>query len=178
MEPLIHKPGAHLEWNESYYLCFSDRRNRCKWDDPPRIQTKQARGDDILSAIPPGWFRRRFPSHREDGWTLDRLEVGGNDAREAPHGSWHYSFQGMMAVVKNPADFPKIRENPNLITAILPATMNLKFHPIQPIYEYSENMTPESLEIGKKSGDEHWEQMAKITDILRLGSICTSSATS
>jgi len=84
-------------------------------------------------------------------------------------GNWRYSFSGKMYTVRDPLDFAKIRQQPALITGVPNVTLNLRFKPINPTYEYSMNMTPESLELGKKSGDEHWEQIALLNGEIKVG---------
>lgn len=169
MEPLVHKPGAHPEWNESYYLCFSDRVNGVSGMTRLGFKPNKQEATTFFLLFLPDGSVAGFQATEKMSGSTDHLRVAGMTHERQPDGSWHYTFKGMMAVVKNPADFPKIREKPALITAMLSTSMHLVFHPIQPTYEYSENMTPESLEIGKKSGDEHWEQMAKIDGEIKVG---------
>jgi hypothetical protein len=47
--------------------------------------------------------------------------------------------------------------------------MSLSFAPINEVYEYSEFMTPESLELGQKAGDRHWEQIAIVSGEIQVG---------
>ena len=169
MEPLTHRPGVHREWNESYYLCFSDRHNGISGMTRLGFKPNKDEGMTFLLLFLPDGSVAGFQATEKINGYPERLEVAGMTHERRLDGSWRYSFQGRMVVVKNPSDFPLIRENPSLISAMAPVTMHLKFQPIQPTYEYSENMTPESLEIGKKSGDEHWEQMAKISGEIRVG---------
>lgn len=169
MEPPTHRPGAHREWNESYYLCFSDRHNGISGMTRLGFKPNKDEGMTFLLLFLPDGSVAGFQATEKINGYPERLEVAGMTHERRLDGSWRYSFQGRMVVVKNPSDFPLIRENPSLISAMAPVTMHLKFQPIQPTYEYSENMTPESLEIGKKSGDEHWEQMAKISGEIRVG---------
>ena len=169
MEPPTHRPGAHREWNESYYLCFSDRHNGISGMTRLGFKPNKDEGMTFLLLFLPDGSVAGFQATEKINGYPERLEVAGMTHERRLDGSWRYSFQGRMVVVKNPSDFPLIRENPSLISAMAPVTMHLKFQPIQPTYEYSENMTPESLEIGKKSGDEHWEQMAKISGEIRIG---------
>ena len=169
MEPPTHRPGAHREWNESYYLCFSDRHNGISGMTRLGFKPNKDEGMTFLLLFLPDGSVAGFQATEKINGYPERLEVAGMTHERRLDGSWRYSFQGRMVVVKNPSDFPLIRENPSLISAMAPVTMHLKFQPIQPTYEYSENMTSESLEIGKKSGDEHWEQMAKISGEIRIG---------
>ncbi len=97
------------------------------------------------------------------------FKVGGMAHICQPDGKWKYEFNGNMIMVKNPEDLPKVREQPKLIAAAHKVKINLNFDPINDVYEYSENMTPESLELGKKAGDKHWEQIAKISGEIQVG---------
>lgn len=83
------------------------------------------------------------------------LEAAGMVHERLLDGNWRYRFTGRMFTVRDPFDFAKIRQQPALITGTPNVTFNLSFQPINPTYEYAMNMTPESLELGKKSGDEH-----------------------
>jgi hypothetical protein len=99
----------------------------------------------------------------------EALEACGMIHARQPDGSWSYRFSGGAVIVRDPADFPRIRDDPALITRLAPVVLNLHFDPVNETYEYSEHMTLESREIGKKSGDEHWEQVAKISGEVRVG---------
>jgi hypothetical protein len=167
-EPLIHPPGEHREWNESYYLCFSDRLNGISGMTRLGFKPNKMEATTFFLLFLPDGSVAGFQAGEKIG-ARDSLSVAGMTHERSPDGSWCYTFQGRMMVVKNPGDFPKIKENPALVSAIVPTSMNLSFTPVQPTYEYSCNMTPESREIGKKSGDEHWEQMAKIEGEIKVG---------
>jgi len=79
-----------------------------------------------------------------------------------------YKFNGKMIFVKNSLDIAKVKENPKLISDIQSVSMDLSYEPINEAYEYSEFMTPESREIGKKSGDKHWEQIGVVSGKLNF----------
>ena len=169
VEPLTHTPGPHMEWNESYYLCFSDRRNRLS--GMTRLGFKPNRGEAstfLLLFLPDGSVAG-FQGAEKMGHYPASLEACGMAHTRQRDGTWRYRFTGGAAVVRDPADFPKIRENPKLITRLAPVSIDLSFTPLHETYEYSEHMTPESREIGRKSGDEHWEQVAKICGEVRVG---------
>jgi len=171
MEPLWHAPRPHPEWNESYYFVFSDRRSGLS--GMTRLGFKPGKGEGmsfLLLFLPDGsvaGFQVVEKMGRE--WRGGQLKVAGMHHERQPDGSWTYSFRGRMAVVGNPADFPKIGEHPKFIRAILPTSMDVSFAPISDTYEYAKHMTPESLELGKKSGDEHWEQVALSNGRITLG---------
>jgi hypothetical protein len=52
---------------------------------------------------------------------------------------------------------------------MLPVSMNVSLTPINDVYEYRENTTAESKEFGEESGDEHWEQIGKVSGQIKLG---------
>jgi len=97
------------------------------------------------------------------------FKVGGMAHICQPDGKWKYEFNGNMIMVKNPEDLPKVREQPKLIAGAHKVKINLNFDPINDVYEFSENMDLESLELGKKAGDKHWEQIAKISGEIQVG---------
>jgi hypothetical protein len=66
-----------------------------------------------------------------------------------------------MVICRNPEMLPQTRQHPELIDKIAKVKMGLSLIPINDPYEYSQNMTPESREFGRKSGDAHWEQIGK-----------------
>jgi hypothetical protein len=54
-------------------------------------------------------------------------------------------------------------EQPKLIAGTPKVEMKFVFKPLSHPYEYAEYMTPDSIELGKKAGDKHWEQIAKVS---------------
>jgi hypothetical protein len=96
------------------------------------------------------------------------VSVGGMAYQRLPNGAWHYMFDGKMVVTKKPEDLPKIGQHRELIAKIVNAKFDLTLLPIHESYEYSSNMTAESLELGKKSGDEHWEQIGKVNGWIKI----------
>jgi hypothetical protein len=96
------------------------------------------------------------------------MSVGGMTYQRFPDGAWHYVFNGKMVVTKKPEDPPKVSQHRELIAKIIEAKFDLTLTPIHETYEYSSNMTAESLELGKKSGDEHWEQIGKVTGWIKI----------
>ncbi|MCW4013607.1 MAG: hypothetical protein NWF07_11535 [Candidatus Bathyarchaeota archaeon] len=171
MEKLVHTPNNHPEWNESFYFCFSDREN--KINAMTRLGMKPNKDEAslfFLVFLPDGsvaGYRDAERIHGEWGsheWVSKGMEFTPNE-----DGSWHYAYTGPMVQVEKPGDFPHASRDKSLIKTVLPTQMDIHFKPIHPEYEYSENMTPESLEIGKKAGDEHWEQIGLIEGTLTLG---------
>lgn len=99
----------------------------------------------------------------------ERKHVGEMEHKANADGSWNYKFAGNMVFVENPLDFPQASQDPSLVSAVRHVKVDLHFDPLNPTYEYSEHMTPESLELGKKSGDEHWEQIGRISGMIIVG---------
>lgn len=168
MEPLTHSIKNHSEWNESYYLCFSDRKNNIS--GMTRLGFKPNKNEAMvffLLFLSDGSVAG-FQSSEEIKNYPKSLEAAGMTYERQVDGTWKYRFKGKMVKVQKAEDFVKIQQNPKLITKIMNVVMSLDFKPIHETYEYSENMTPESLELGKKSGDQHWEQIALINGEINL----------
>ncbi len=171
MEKLVHKPNTHPEWNESFYFCFSDRENGI--NAMTRLGLKPNKDDAMtffLLFLPDGsvaGYRDTEGIHGE--WGSHEWKAKGMSFTPNMDGTWRYVYEGPMIQVAEPADFPLIQQNPALIKAILPTRMDMSFKPIHKEYEYSAHMTQESLEIGKKAGDEHWEQIGLIDGTIKIG---------
>ncbi len=169
MEPLTHKPSTDSpDWNESYYFIFYDKENRIGGMSRVGFKPNKPEGMTFFFLFLPDGSAAAY--HKtDDGENYPKgIQVGGTTHHCREDGFWEYTFQGALVVVENPEDLPKARENPNLIKDLIDADIKLTFRPINEPYEYSEFMTPESLELGKKSGDMHWEQIAKVSGSLRL----------
>jgi hypothetical protein len=98
----------------------------------------------------------------------EALNVGGVFHNLKNNSNLNYKFEGNMITVNNPEDLPKVRQNPKLITHSLKVKCELDFQPINNVYEYSEHMTTESLEVGKKAGDKHWEQIGLLSGNIKI----------
>ena len=164
MEPLTHTPNTeHLEWNESYYFCFADPKTNIRGMSRIGYKNNKSEGMAFLFLF--------FPDGSAAGYhTTEPIENYSNPftVGEMKHeclqdGNWQYTFNGSMIVVDNPINFPRVKENTELIKGIANVSLSLSFQTLSEIYEYSKFMTKESLELGKKSGDEHWEQIALIS---------------
>jgi hypothetical protein len=99
------------------------------------------------------------------------LNVGGVFHSLIDNSNFNYRFEGNMIVVNNPEDLPKVRQNPKLISGTFKVECDISFQPINDVYEYSENMTSASLEVGKKAGDKHWEQIGLLSGNLKINDI-------
>jgi hypothetical protein len=169
-EPLTHQPNAEREWNESYYFVFHDRK--LKLGGMTRLGFKPNKEEGtafIILFLPDGSAAVcQYSAKISDESRKAAMSVGGISHQRLPNGEWKYSFEGKMITTRKPADLPRAMEQPELIEKILNAKMVLSFSPINDIYEYSENMTPESRKLGKKSGDAHWEQIGKIVGTINL----------
>lgn len=103
-----------------------------------------------------------------------RLQAGQIVHQPQLDGIWKYGLVGNIAVTRKPEDLGKIAEHPELVSKMLPVSMNVSLTPINDVYEYSENMTLENKELEKKSGDEHWEQTGKVNGQIKLGEMTFS----
>ena len=171
MEQIIHKEKItnHPDWNESYYFVFYDKSQQI--GGMSRIGFKPNRKEGMT------FFFLFFPDRSVAGFyrTIKLNEftehIGVKKMRHIwrENGTWDYSLKGNMIFVENSRDLPKVNENPKLIAKLEKVDLNLSYKPINKVYEYSKFMTPESLEIGKRSGDKHWEQIGVVAGSLKVG---------
>lgn len=171
MEKIIHvdKATKHPEWNESYYFVFYSKKD--KLGGMSRIGFKPNKQEGMtffFLFLPDGSVAGYHQQIKKKNYT-DALKVKGMVHGWQSDGNWNFKFKGNMVFVKNSLDLPKVRENPKLISKVQSIKMDFSFNPINEPYEYSEYMTPESLEIGKKSGDKHWEQIGLVSGELIVG---------
>ena len=171
MEQIIHKEKItnHPDWNESYYFVFYDKSQQI--GGMSRIGFKPNKKEGMT------FFFLFFPDKSVAGFyrTIkisefnDQIEVKKMRHIWKDNGTWDYIFNGNMIFVKNSRDLPKVNENSKLIAKLEKVDLHLSYKPINKVYEYSKFMTPESLEIGKKSGDKHWEQIGVVEGSIKIG---------
>ncbi|MBD3211636.1 MAG: hypothetical protein GF311_03430 [Candidatus Lokiarchaeota archaeon] len=171
MEPIIHPNELtdHPEWNESYYLAFYDREKEL--GIVSRLGYKPNKEEEMT------FFFLFLPDDSGGGYFQEKkmkefndvLNVGGMTHGWNSDGTWNYKFEGNVIFVDNSEDLPKVSQNPKLISAAKQVELDIRFDPINTVYEYSKHMTEESLELGKKAGDKHWEQIAQINGTLKIG---------
>ena len=170
MEQIITKTTSkHPEWNESYYFAFYSKEH--KIGGVSRIGFKPNKPESMtffFLFLPDGSAAGYHLANKNKDYTK-ALRVGGMSHLPQPDESWRYEFEGNMILVKNPETLPKVREQPDLIAGSPKVEMKFSFKPVNPPYEYAEYMTPESLELGKKAGDKHWEQIATVNGELVVG---------
>ena len=164
LEPLTHPPNFDLEWNESYYFVFYSKEQ--KLGGVTRLGFKPNKKEAMtffLLFMPDGTVAIYQATEKMGNLSYPKnLRAGSMEHRRNPDGTWQYNFSGNMMFLKDPHDFLKIREQPSVVSCVKKVSMDLAFTPINPIYEYSSHMTEESRELGKKAGDAHWEQIAKV----------------
>jgi len=171
MEPIIHPNELtdHLEWNESYYLAFYDKEKEI--GAVSRLGFKPNKKEAMtffFLFLPDGSGGGYFQEKKVKEFN-ESLKVGGMTHDWKADGTWNYKFKGNIILVDDTENLPEVRKNPKLISAAKNAELNVKFTPINEVYEYSKYMTEESLKLGKKAGDKHWEQIAKINGTLKVG---------
>jgi hypothetical protein len=172
-EPLSHTPKSQQEWNESYYFAFYSKEQ--EFGAVTRLGFRPNKNEGMtffLIFLPDGTVAVHQATEKIGTSSYPKTpSVNGMTHQRNEDGSWSYKFIGNVMLLKNPHDLLRIRQQPSLISGIRRAEMNLKFTPINNIYEYSSHMTPESRGLGKKAGDAHWEQIAKINGDLILGDL-------
>lgn len=173
METLIHRDLCtnHLEWNESYYFVFYSKEHNLGGMTRLGYKPNKQEGMTFLFLFLPNGSAAGYNVVQKVIEYTKTLQIGGVIHNCIDDTHFNYKFQGNMIVVDNPEDLPKVRQNPKLITGNLKVEFDINFQPINEVYEYSENMTPESLEIGKKAGDKHWEQIGLLSGNIQIDNI-------
>ena len=169
MELLTHEANLEREWNESYYFVFYDKRIDVGGMTRLGFKPNKREGTGFLVLFLPNGSAALFQSGgiiTNEG--RKEMSIGGLAHQRLPDGKWNYRFEGSMIVAKNPEDLPRTVQQPELVEKVSYVKMDFSFGPINDVYEYSENMTPESRELGRKSGDAHWEQIGKIEGTMKL----------
>jgi hypothetical protein len=170
MEPLTHNVKNDKDWNESYYFIFYDQKQRIGGMSRLGFKPNKQEGTLFLILFLPDGSASLFNSGEKvtDEARKEKTAISAMTYQRLASGVWHYNFNGSMVVAKKPEDLPKLAQHKELIERINKVNFDLSLTPINEICEYSKNMTPESLELGKKSGDQHWEQIGKVAGQIRI----------
>ncbi|MHA1907789.1 MAG: DUF7065 domain-containing protein [Candidatus Thorarchaeota archaeon] len=169
MEPKTHTTNSKdTNWNESYYFIFYDKKNNIGGMSRVGFKPNKPEGMTFLFLFLPDGTVAAFNGYDAAEEYPENLKVHGMHHKPLEDGSWRYSFEGALVVVEDSTMLPRARTEPDLIKDLVNVSMDLKFEPVNEVYEYSAHMTPESLELGKKSGDKHWEQIAKVSGTLKI----------
>ncbi len=170
MEQLTHKPtSTDPNWNESYYFIFYDQSADIGAMSRVGFKPNIPDGMTFLFVFQPDGRVGAFHINDEGEHYPDSIKVGGVEHRCIGDGEWRYTFDGTLVIVEDSEILPRVRQDPSLIADLVDCKMELHYRAINATYEYSEHMTPESLEIGKKSGDMHWEQIGKVSGQFEFG---------
>ena len=168
-EQLLHLAKAEKEWNESYYFVFYDKKLNLGGMTRLGFKANKNEGSAFLILFLPNGSAAMVTStvatpdeRRKD------MRAGGMSHQRLPDGSWRYTFEGTMVVSKSPENLPRAKQHPQYIDRLSQVSLDLSFTPFSDTYEYSENMTAESRELGRKSGDAHWEQIGTAEGHVKL----------
>jgi hypothetical protein len=165
----LHTAKIDKEWNESYYFIFYDKKQHIGGMSRLGFKPNKQEGTDFfILFLPDGSAAIYNFAEKVMNENRKNTTVGGMTHQRSSDGAWHYVFNGKMVVTKKPEDLPKVSQHRELIAKIIEAKFDLTLTPIHETYEYSSNMTAESLELGKKSGDEHWEQIGKVNGWIKI----------
>ena len=170
MEPLTHKPTSqHVEWNESYYFVFYDKANKIGGMSRVGFKPNKKDGMTFFFFFLPDGSVGAYHANDDTGHYPDALRVENVEHKCIKNGQWRYSFEGPLLIFNNPEDFAQVRENPEVINDLVGGKVNLSYESHNETYEYAEHMTEEALEIGKKTGDVHWEQIGMVSGTITVG---------
>lgn len=173
MEPLTHleQCTSHLEWNESYYFVFYDKKQNLGGMSRLGFKPNKHEGMAFFFLFLPNGSVAVYDLVQNIDGYVNPFQVGEVSHKYEKKSKWNYTFHGNMVVLDNPEDLPKVGKNPTLYENFVKVRLDLNFSGINRVYEYSENMTAESREIGKKAGDKHWEQIAHISGNITFGNL-------
>ena len=170
MEPVTHEPTSDdPEWNESYYFVFFDKTKRVGGMSRVGFKPNKKDGMTFFFLFLPDGSVGAYHANDDAGRYPESLKVENVQHFCIEDGKWHYTFEGPMLIFNNPEDFAQVKENPEVISDLVGAKIELYYEAINETYEYSEHMTEESLEIGKKTGDVHWEQIGTVSGTVKVG---------
>lgn len=171
MEQLTHNPKDEAEWNESYYFIFYDKDKQLGGMSRVGFKPNKKEGMTFFFIFLPNGAVAAFHANDDASGYPNALHVKGLEHKCIGDGSWRYTFQGPMLIFNNPEEFLHVKENPEVISDLVGGKIDLKYEALNETYEYSEHMTPESLQIGKKSGDKHWEQIGRVSGTVQIGEV-------
>lgn len=175
-EPLAHEAKSNPEWDESYYFVFFDKRQNL--GGMTRLGFKPNKDEGMAFFIlffPDGSAGSYQNMERiDDNTRKKRLQAGQVIHQPRLDGEWKYQLQANITITKRPEDLGKIDQHPELVSKMMPISMNVTFTPLNDVYEYSQNMSSKSREIGKKVGDAHWGQIGKVKGQIKLGDMVFS----
>lgn len=172
MEPLIHRISIKdLEWNESYYFIFYDKQSKIGGMSRLGFKPNKKDGMTFFFLFLPDGSVAAYHATDDASNYPDNLKVESVKYECLKDGEWKYEFEGPMLIFDNPENFAKVQETPEVITDLVGGKIVLHYSAINDTYEYSEHMTKESLEIGKKTGDMHWEQIGKVNGSIHIGEV-------
>lgn len=170
MEPLTHKLSSdEPNWNESFYFIFYDKDNEIGGMSRVGFKPNKKEGMTFFFVFLPDGSVGSYHANDDGSSYPDALRVENLEHECKSEKLWRYTFEGPMLILNNPEDFLQAKEKPEVISDLVGAKIDLQYAPINQSYEYSEHMTLESREIGKKSGDRHWEQIGKVTGTVKIG---------
>jgi hypothetical protein len=170
MERLTHDIGnSDRNWNESYYFVFYDKENEIGGMSRVGFKPNKPEGMTFFFVFLPDGSVGAYHLEDDAANYPEDLIVGGVTHEPRKDGSWKYLFEGPLIILDEARNLPKVKEHPEVISDLVGAKFDLQFTPINEPYEYSEHMTAESLRLGKKSGDKHWEQIARVSGSVRIG---------
>jgi hypothetical protein len=170
LEDLTHTPTSKdPEWNESYYFIFYDKKNQIGGMSRLGFKPNKKEGMTFFFLFLPDGSIGAFHTTDDASNYPVSLNVENVHYDYLGGDNWRYAFEGPMLILDRPENFAKVQENPEVITDLVGARIDVRFRPHNETYEYSKNMTAESLEIGKKTGDMHWEQIGKVSGSVQVG---------
>jgi hypothetical protein len=170
-EPLAHSAKSSTEWDESYYFVFFDRTQNLGCMTRLGFKPNKDEGMAFFILFFPDGSAGSYQNMKriDDNTRKKKLQAGQVIHQPRLDGEWKYQLQANITITRRPEDLGNIDQHPELVSKVMPISINVTFSPLNDAYEYGQNMSQKSREIGKKVADAHWGQTGKVKGQIKLG---------
>lgn len=147
---LLHEPGTHREWNESYYFNFYDTSNDvCGF---MRVGLKPNKGvKDVFCylMLPDGSFigKKETVEKHDDALEAEGLAF----EMVSPERSWRMTYEGMVRTFSKTGPVE------------VPLAFTLRFDALSDVFDYRRSVGKKGEEMSRDVASEHLEQFGRIT---------------
>ena len=128
MEPLTHKPTTDTEWNESYYFIFYDKEKKIGGMSRIGFKPNKRDGMTFFFLFLPDGSVAAYHANDDASNYPKTFQVGNVRHNCLEDGKWHYTFEGPILIFDDPKNFAKVRENPEVITDLVGAKIDLNYN--------------------------------------------------
>jgi hypothetical protein len=153
---VLHSPGSHNEWNESFYFNFYDRAaDICGFMRIGLKPNKNEKSMFCFLMMPDGSL---VGMKGAQGCESQVLEVKGLSFEKViPEKKWGLAFNGPAMRMKGERTTPEV------------LTFGLDFESLNAVFDYRECVDAKKAEISKNVASEHLEQFGRVSGKVALG---------